>query len=80
MMTNKPDKLGLGDRTTKLCDGDCGRVYYVTDLNLNSHGDYMCNNCIFDFVATDITHNYTPEQLIILEQDYSKLDNEEDLL
>ena len=45
------ERLGLGDRTTKLCDGDCGRVYYTTDLSLNCYNDYMCNNCMFDFIA-----------------------------
>lgn len=40
----------MSKRVTKLCDGDCGNVYYTMDLNVNCYGDYMCNNCMCDFI------------------------------
>ncbi len=36
---------------TKLCDGDCGNVYYATDLHNNCYGDYMCSDCMCNFIA-----------------------------
>ena len=34
---------------TKLCDGECGNVYYEIDLN-EACGQDLCNNCMFSFM------------------------------
>tara|TARA_Y100000310_G_scaffold339816_1_gene433681 strand:- start:910 stop:1080 length:171 start_codon:yes stop_codon:yes gene_type:complete len=41
----------MSKRLTRLCDGDCGNVYYVKDLFSNCYGSYMCNDCMFHFIA-----------------------------
>ena len=47
---------------TKACDGDCGRGFYKTDLNLTCYNDYFCKECMFDFMAEqerkDETHQH----------------------
>jgi hypothetical protein len=35
----------------KLCDGDCGNVYAIDDLNKTCYNDYLCNDCMFHFIA-----------------------------
>ena len=34
---------------TKLCDGECGNVYYEIDLNEACHM-MLCNECMFTFM------------------------------
>ena len=41
----------MTERMTKLCDGDCGNVYYTKDLNVTCYGHYMCRECMFHFIA-----------------------------
>ena len=36
---------------TKLCDGDCGNVYYVIDLFETCYSQMLCNDCMFIFIA-----------------------------
>ncbi len=35
---------------TALCDGDCGNVYYLDDLNQSCYDDLYCNSCMFTFI------------------------------
>lgn len=35
----------------KLCDGECGNVYFKQDLNRTCYGDDLCNRCMMQFAA-----------------------------
>ena len=36
---------------TKLCDGDCGNIYYEIDLFETCYNQMLCNDCMYSFVA-----------------------------
>ncbi len=36
---------------TKLCDGDCGNVYYEIDLFEACYSQMLCNDCMYRFIA-----------------------------
>ena len=37
---------------TKLCDGECGNIYYEIDLN-EACSQMLCNDCMFALMGGD---------------------------
>ena len=32
------------------CDGDCGKYFFKKDLEKTAYNDWLCNDCMFDFI------------------------------
>ena len=40
----------MNDNAMKMCDGDCGNVYYLESLNYTCYGEDLCKECMFTFI------------------------------